>query len=674
MSVEVKLNEEVNNRFSYIASKVKTELENDNKRKIFVLVPDQFNFACQKLMFDMLDTKVISQVEVLSFNRLVYRIYEEVNYFKENISNIERLSLITNIVMDKKDELKFFGKYSITDKIIIEINNLMKLITKNVINVDDLKSFKDDNEIILTNKINDIAIIYEEYAKRMIAMNCDIDIITPLSDVIKKCEMINNSSIFVSEFYNFTNEQIEILKILENNDAKITLVMQADEDYDKNDKGIFAPIKNILEKMKISDANIEYLNLNSNKNSDLEEIKNVFIKDEYKIGNKLNNVSINAFSSKEKEIFNICLKIRDLINKGYRFKDIVVAIRNYDSYELKIHNFFDAFNIPYYQENQKQLSNAKIVRTIIKMFDMINSNYNNDKVMSFLSEGMFEDIDDCDIYNFENFYLETGIEYYDTLEKKFEKVLKEVEAKKENNELKVSTKCDVSKLKNAFKFIDGIKKIADLKINDELEVNKYNEIAIDVLTKIIKPEYIDIEDKETEKIVNVFEKWNKCETDKFTIDEYILKLKILIEDISVSRVDESIDMVYIYDSQRVNFLKTKVLILCGYSNAQNMKSKLTNLFSEKESEKLNSCDIEFNKRFKDQILEERFLFFNMIEKAQEKLMINYTMFEDDSEVEMANELNVLYDKTDGLNKISFSDDYIIDELLDTDEAIIKYIY
>ena len=126
MSIQIKLNDEVNKRFSYIANRAKIELENNKERKIFIIVPEQFNFACQKLILESLECKVISQIEVLSFKRLIHRIYEEVNYFKEGISNIERLSIIENIIEDRKKELKFFGKYKITDKVIIEINELLK--------------------------------------------------------------------------------------------------------------------------------------------------------------------------------------------------------------------------------------------------------------------------------------------------------------------------------------------------------------------------------------------------------------------------------------------------------------------------------------------------------------------------------------------------------------------
>ena len=176
------------------------------------------------------------------------------------------------------------------------------------------------------------------------------------------------------------------------------------------------------------------------------------------------------------------------------------------------------------------------------------------------------------------------------------------------------------------------------------------------------------------KLINVFDKWNMCEEKKLNLDDYIMKLKVLIEDINVRRVDETIDMVYIFDSKRVNFLSSKVLILAGYSNTILGQSKLTNLFSEKESEKLNSCNIEFNKKFKDQILEERFLFFNMIEKTEEELCINYTMFEDDAKVEISNELLKINDYSDMLSKTHYEDEYILDNLLCSDEAIIKFIY
>ena len=52
MAFQVKLHDEVNKRFEYVAKRLKVELDNDNNSKIFVIVPDQFNFACQKLILD----------------------------------------------------------------------------------------------------------------------------------------------------------------------------------------------------------------------------------------------------------------------------------------------------------------------------------------------------------------------------------------------------------------------------------------------------------------------------------------------------------------------------------------------------------------------------------------------------------------------------------------------
>lgn len=663
MSVEIKFNEKVDNRLEYISSKAKTEINDDKDRKVFVIVPDQFNFDCQKIMLEKMNTNIISQIEVLSFNRLVYRIYEEANYFKKEISDIERLSIISNIIDDKHDELKFFGKYNITNKIIIEINNIMKLIVKNVIDVDKLKCFKDDNDIILSDKIHDISLIYETFTEKLLSLNVDIDVITPLKSAIDNCKIVDNCSVFISEFYNFTNEQLEIIRILERANAKITIVLQSDGQDVEKEKGLFAPTNSIVNKLRISDAKTEYLECS---NTDLmDDLKSVFTKNIKEINNE--NISLNSYSSKEREIFNTCLYIKELIHKGYRYSDISLVVKKLPNYELKIRDYFDSFNIPFFMEYKKKIENSKIVRSILKMFEVSISGFSNSKILTFVKENCYADIDDETIFNFENYVLKTGIEYFDTLKKSFEKQLK-------NDKVKAREKESLNKAKKMFDFISDIKAKFD-SLKDTNDIDEYYKLIIDFIKNDIDLMFVEKESKETEKLLYVLDEWKNSETKKFDVSDYLNKLKVLLDDVCTIKINETIEQVRIYDSTRANFLETKVMILCGFNNASSDKSKLTTLFTEKESEKLCDANLEFNKKFKNQVLEERFLFFNMIEKVSEKLMINYTRFEDDSEVEMANELITLSNAIEKSNHpFEMKDKYMIDNLLDTDNALIKYIY
>lgn len=680
MSIQIKLSEKVNSRFKYIAKRAETELKQDKDSKIFIIVPEQFNFACQKLMFEELNKKVISQIEVLSFTRLIHRIYEEANYFKETISNIERLSIISNIIEENKSSLKFFGRYKITDKVIIEINSLMKLITKNVVEMNKLEEFHSQNEGILADKIHDVNIIFDEYKKKLKNINVDLDIITPLNEVCANVSMLDNASIYFSDFYNFTNEQINIIKILESYGAKITIVAQADESIKESSLSIYMPIKNIIEKLDVSDANIEYIEKTSFKDEvSREKCKSKeleFLIDAYskkvEIKESSKDIFFNKYASRSEEVFNICLNINKLVREGYRYKDISVVIKNFDDYELKLKDYFNAFNIPFYVENKKKLSNTKMFRVILKVFGMINKNYNLEDVNTLLKECIIKNLEDKDIFIFENYYLEKGAEYLTTLKNIFEKECSEIDENKNNNN---KLRCeDIESIRKVFSVIEEISNASKNMIRKTNSVSNYNEFICYLLENIFKDSFIENQNKEIEKIMNVLDKWSKCEEKTLDGTEFINKIKVLTEDVSISHMDEKIDKISIYDSGRVNFLKTKVLVLAGYSNGQLKLNKLTSLFSEKESEKLEKSEIEFNKNFKEQILEERFLFFNMLEKVNEKLIISYTMFEGDSKVDPANELNKLLSTFTNISRIEYDEDEIINDLLNTDDAIIKYIY
>ena len=77
--------------FNEIASKIESKFENktDNKaynRKIYVITPEQFSFTAEKKLLDSLNTSSVICAEVLTFNRMAYRVLKELG--DANFSNL----------------------------------------------------------------------------------------------------------------------------------------------------------------------------------------------------------------------------------------------------------------------------------------------------------------------------------------------------------------------------------------------------------------------------------------------------------------------------------------------------------------------------------------------------------------------------------------------------------
>ncbi|NLK20696.1 MAG: hypothetical protein GX308_01135, partial [Epulopiscium sp.] len=78
MSIQYILGRSGVGKTNYIYKDIKNKLKENRGNSLILIVPEQFTFQTQKDLIKSLDKKGIIEVEVLSFERLAYRIFEEV--------------------------------------------------------------------------------------------------------------------------------------------------------------------------------------------------------------------------------------------------------------------------------------------------------------------------------------------------------------------------------------------------------------------------------------------------------------------------------------------------------------------------------------------------------------------------------------------------------------------
>lgn len=56
----------------------------NEEKKIYVITPEQFSFTSEKKLLDSLENEAVINAEVITFNRMAYRIMGEVRRLKES--------------------------------------------------------------------------------------------------------------------------------------------------------------------------------------------------------------------------------------------------------------------------------------------------------------------------------------------------------------------------------------------------------------------------------------------------------------------------------------------------------------------------------------------------------------------------------------------------------------
>ena len=78
--------------------------------KFIILVPEQFTMQTQKQIVSMNQNKVMMNIDVLSFNRLAYRVFEELGCGKTPvIDEIGKTFIVRKAATQNKDRLNIYG-------------------------------------------------------------------------------------------------------------------------------------------------------------------------------------------------------------------------------------------------------------------------------------------------------------------------------------------------------------------------------------------------------------------------------------------------------------------------------------------------------------------------------------------------------------------------------------
>ena len=110
MSLRIIYGKSGTGKSTYICNEIAEKIKNGN-RKIYIITPEQFSFTAEKKLLDALDTSAVIQADVLTFNRMAYRVIKETgNKNLENLSVTGKSMLVYNILSKEKNKLKFIGK------------------------------------------------------------------------------------------------------------------------------------------------------------------------------------------------------------------------------------------------------------------------------------------------------------------------------------------------------------------------------------------------------------------------------------------------------------------------------------------------------------------------------------------------------------------------------------
>ena len=624
------------------------EAQKNLEKNFFIIVPEQFTMQTQKDIVQMHPNHAVGNIDVLSFNRLAYRIFEELDIEDpEVLDELDKALILRKIA--NKVELKAWKKQFQKAGFINNIKSLISEFMQYDISDDFIKEQVNNSEVdsLLKIKLEDIYKLktgFEDYIAGKYFTNEQI--LDILNENIVNSELLRNSIILFDGYTGFTPIQNRIvsnlMKVADEVRFSITLGKGVNPDIRLLESDLFfVSSKMILQINEMAKKeNIKRLpdiNLNTGsvyrfKNSnDLAFFEEHFLRYDGKKSKEVSDIEINYCMNPLDEIDFTANKILSLVkDKGYRYRDIAIIYGDLEDVSDALINRFHQLEIPYYLDEKMEVDNNELVEFINAFIAVISENFSYDALNRFLRLGLLR-FDKRLVSLLDNYLLETGIKGYKRLHSEFTYLPRSFgeDELKDINEFKDFA---LSKLDTLYSAISKSK----INIKDALSALReiFEKENIEEKLQNIKPELEARNDfkraREYEgifdEVISLFDRLELVlEGESLTKKELSDLLYTGFEEIKLGMIPDRVDRVVIGDLKRTRLGSIKALFVCGANDGSLPTVKESGgLINDREKRKLKSLGFNLSDTVREDLYTGRFYLYQVLTKPSDKLFISFT--------------------------------------------------
>ena len=619
----------------YIYNKIKSELE--TAPKTYIVTPEQFSFTAEKKLLETLDEGATTRVEVLSFERMAYRVLQEtLGTSLKNIDKAGKAMVVSSLLEEAQKELNFLGKnIENIDLILTQITEFKK----HGITAEMLKEKMDTTQdTYLKLKIKDMYTIYSRFEDRLQDNYIDEnDLLNLLAQNIESSHLFDNCLFYIDEFAGFTKQEYNVIQVLEKiaKDIYVTVCTDDLRVIKSPEADIFYDNKQTVQTLKqIADIKNEIHLENSYrfKNEELRHLeKNIFDLPYTTYNKEAGNIKLTIAKNQYEEIENVAREISKLVRKeGYRYRDIGVITKNLEDYSSLCKAIFSEYEIPVFIDEKKDITSDIFVKYVLAILDIFAKNWSYEAVFNYLKSGIVK-VDR--LYELENYCLKWNIKGSKWYEKPwdfgeedtFEAEQKEVitpllEFRKNLNSKNTAEKISEELYKFILKNCDAYQntnKQAQKKSENKQEKNELSNKDVDKEGWINTDSYnavIDVIDEIAELFKDV----------KMSFDTYSKLLKTGIQTKEIGQIPQTQDKVTVGDVNRSKTHKVRAIFIIGVNDGvfPSVPSS-EGFFNDRDRENLKEEGLELAKGTLEKMYEENFNIYKAFSTAEERLYISY---------------------------------------------------
>lgn len=624
------------------------------EKKFFLVVPEQFTMQAQRDIVQMHPCHGTMNIDIVSFNRLAYRVFEEQNiHYGQILEDFGKSMLLQRILLKYRKELPVFGPGFSKAGFIDELKSLLTELFQYRVSEQDLEEFYLNltGHGMLKQKLHDLLFVYKEFQEEIKDTYIIAEhILEMLARHVPDSELLHESVLFLDGYTGFTPIQYDLLEALARQVSSMTITITIDKASAEKDTlaehELFYISKDTIQRiMKLGErldiyVEEEFLGTAPPRFTEASEIlhleKNIFRYPYEKWERDCTQIHIQTMKDTRQEFRSIARQIHAMVREGrYRYRDIAIIHGSLEDIEPIAEEILPKLNIPYFIDMNQSLYMNPCLESLRAILDIAEQDYSYDSVFRFLKTGV-TGLSYDGIEQLENYCRKKGIRGENWWKRCFaEDVIAEY---KEGQDLYVTMNYGFQVLLLLMPVVSALKQASSvqdyvLALQTYLETVQMKQLLED-REQIFETQGNLVQAKSYsqiyDKLQDIFEKLNTIlGTVVMKTDEFHSLLDTGLNDIALGVIPPSLDQLTIGDIERTRLNHIQVLFVMGANDGIIPKiTRGAGILSEADRGIL-SERLELAPDSRQQVFTEQFYLYQNITKPSKELYITYHVQDSD---------------------------------------------
>ena len=651
---------------------IKDSMENPDT-KYFAIVPEQFTMQTQKEIVTLHPNHGVMNIDIVSFQRLAYRVFEELAIVNPDVlDDMGKSMILRKVTGGKQKELPLYQSHLNQNGFIGQLKSMLSELYQYGITPDMLEAkIPETTSPMLRQKLEDISVIYkafQEYIRdRYITTEEILDV---LCRHLPESKLIRDSVITLDGYTGFTPVQYRLLDLFLRYSRRVVVTVTVDPAVPERGKrgvqDLFYMSCEMIDKLNAlarqnhvkrepdivldehpavryrrgakrraeQEARVERKALTvSPASSALDFLEqNLYRYSGRVYSGKAEEIRLVQAVNPAEEISCVVREIGKMLREGYRYRDMAVITGDIGSFAGELIHQFDASEIPYFLDDKKSILKNPMVELVRAALETIQKDFSYETMFRYLRTGLVvKPEDERKLDRLENYVIAMGIRGHKRWNTPWEgwyRGGRDLNLE-ELNQLREEIIAPLTAFIEAFR-------------EEGRTVRTMSEAVVRLLEALSVEEKMLARESAFQKqgefglskeygqvyglVVDLMDRLARLlGEEKVSRREYAEILDAGFSEIKVGLIPAAVDRIVVGDITRTRLDHIKILFFIGVNDGiVPQKKENSSLFTDKEREFLGSHHIELAPTVRVESFRQRFYLYLALTKPEERLYLSYS--------------------------------------------------